>query len=295
MAYILINRKLFNHFLWTENRTYSKFEAWLDLIQLVSYTNNNDTMINGVVVKWNRGQFPVSYTFLSKRWNWSIQKVRGYIKVLKNNNQIITSTYRADSELNQKSNKPTTSITTGGTTILTLCNYEQYNSEQQADNKGELSKVTSAQHTDNTLMASIKISKEDKEGKIIKKKPSKKSGDFIDQIVDCFVEEHGDYKIIAPGKEKAMASKILTFYKKQYPKDNSEETLNGLRIFFRQCLDIEDPWLYNNMSLPIIVNQFNKIIKILKNETKSKSKGATPNEIKGTIEKHFAIDYELHS
>ena len=46
------------------------------------------------------------------------------------------------------------------------------------------------------------------------------------------------------------------------------------------------------MSLPIIVNQWNKIKTILRNgNTTKKQKGATPNEIAGVVAKHFATDY----
>jgi hypothetical protein len=113
MGYLNIDRKLFNHFLWTERRSFSKFEAWIDLIQLVSYDDNNSEIINGTHIKWGRGQFPVSYSFLADRWLWSTNRVRGYIRLLKNNKQIDTKS-------------------TNVITILTLCNYEQYNTVPQA-------------------------------------------------------------------------------------------------------------------------------------------------------------------
>jgi hypothetical protein len=118
MGFIQINRKLFDHFLWKENRVFSKAEAWIDLIQLVSYTRNNNSMIGGVKVEWGRGQFPVSYSFLSQRWNWSVSKVRAFLTMLRNSNQI---------------NTKTTSVTT----ILTLCNYDTYNPESQADRQAD--------------------------------------------------------------------------------------------------------------------------------------------------------------
>lgn len=147
MAYIQIDRKLFNHFLWTENRVWSKFEAWIDLIQLVSYTEKNERIINGVLITWGRGEFPVSYSFLSQRWNWSAQRTRGYMQLLKNNKQV---------------NTRTTSVAT----ILTLCNYDQYNPKQQADKLEITSETTSGRQADGKRTAIIK---EDKEDKKIKK------------------------------------------------------------------------------------------------------------------------------
>jgi hypothetical protein len=137
MGFITINRKLFSHFLWTERRVWSRFEAWIDLIQLASYTDDNEKMINGVLVRWGRGEYPVSYSFLSQRWNWSQQRTRGFIKCLEDVYQI---------------NRRITSVAT----IITLCNYEQYNGQQQADN----SETTSGQQADNKRMAGSKTSKE---------------------------------------------------------------------------------------------------------------------------------------
>ena len=118
MGYIGINRKLFDHFLWKESRIYSKAEAWIDLIQLVSYTRNNGAFINGYYIEWDRGQYPVSYSFLSKRWTWSVSKVRAFMTLLKSSKQITVQT-------------------TNAATIITLCNYETYNPETQADKQAE--------------------------------------------------------------------------------------------------------------------------------------------------------------
>jgi hypothetical protein len=138
MAFITIDRKLFNHFLWTERRPRTKFEAWLDLIRLVSFDENNELLINNNLVKWGRGEYPISYTFLSKRWIWSIQKVRCYLTLLKNNRQINTKT-------------------TGQTTILILCNYDQYNPKQQGKRQ---SKKQDQIQTEGIATAPIKEIKE---------------------------------------------------------------------------------------------------------------------------------------
>ncbi len=71
-------------------------------------------MINGIMVKWERGQYPVSYLFLSQRWNWSVHKARIFIDLLKEAGQVTT---RA----------------TSVATILNLCNYDYYNPYSQAE------------------------------------------------------------------------------------------------------------------------------------------------------------------
>ena len=40
---------------------------------------------------------------------------------------------------------------------------------------------------------------------------------------------------------------------------NSGQTLKDFEIFFIKCLQIQDAWLFEKMSLPIILNQINTI------------------------------------
>jgi hypothetical protein len=141
MAFITIDRKIFKHFLWTERRPRTRFEAWIDLIQMASFDDNNELLMNGTLVKWGRGEYPISYSFLADRWVWSIQKVRGYVIMLKNNRQVVTKT-------------------TGQTTVLTLCNYDEYNPKQQGRRQA---KSTTTNTIDDKVMAGIKEDKEYKQ------------------------------------------------------------------------------------------------------------------------------------
>jgi len=118
--------------------------------------------------------------------------------------------------------------------------------------------------------------------------------DFIDRVLHVFSEEYGGYRILNRGKERKAIGKILTHYKKEFPETNSEEALHNLRLFFHQCVNINDPWLYNNMSPSIIASKFNEIVKVLTNE-KTKLKGATDEEIFRAVAKHFAVDFKMYS
>ena len=261
MAYLPIDRKLFDHFLWDERRVFSRFEAWLDLIQLVSYTAGNTKIINGVVVEWGRGEYPISRSFLSDRWCWGPQKTRGFLALLKLKGQITLKS---------------TSICT----ILKLCNYEYYNGQQPTEDNSDNQRTTSGQP---------EIKKIKKITKINKSNPNQ-SGDFIDQVIDQFIQAHGSYEILNRGKERAAAGKLLNKYKEKYPTVSSSEMLAGLRHYFDQCVNINDSWLKTNMSLPIIISKFNEINNILKNGGIKRDNGATPNEIASIIASKFASD-----
>ena len=113
-GWIKLHRKLFSHFLWDERRSFSRFEAWMDLIQSAAYLDDNSTLIDGKLIKWNRSQYPASLSFLSTRWRWSISKTRGFLNLLEKDGMITKSI-------------------TQGITVITLCNYDTYNAKPQAE------------------------------------------------------------------------------------------------------------------------------------------------------------------
>jgi hypothetical protein len=108
--------------------------------------------------------------------------------------------------------------------------------------------------------------------------------EYIDKIIEKFQESyflfHGfEYEIMTVGKERNMAGKILSLYRKKYPDSNSEETLEGLKKYFDLCISINDSWLRQNMSLSIIVSKFNQINNILRNGNRDKKVGATKSDL----------------
>jgi hypothetical protein len=88
-GFIPIKRSLFAHFLFKENRVFSRFEAWLDLIQLASFTEDHTELINGKLVKTGRGEKIASMRFLMKRWNWSMSKVTDYLDLLRSQDMVV--------------------------------------------------------------------------------------------------------------------------------------------------------------------------------------------------------------
>jgi hypothetical protein len=108
-GYITISRKLFEHEFFTEKREYSKFEAWLDLIQVCAFEDNQSMMVKGKIVRWGRGQTIASVRYLQERWYWkSLDKVTCYLKLLRSQKMIIIDTEQ-------------------GIGRITLCKYDDYN------------------------------------------------------------------------------------------------------------------------------------------------------------------------
>lgn len=109
-GFIKLSRKFFSNELWNEARTFSGCEAWLDLIQSARFeATSRKVSIGGREVVCNRGQYPASIRFLSRRWRWTERKVRTFLAHLKSEGMITTDD-------------------TQGVTMITLCKYDEYNS-----------------------------------------------------------------------------------------------------------------------------------------------------------------------
>lgn len=126
--FIPINRKLFKHEFWQEQRPYSRFEAWLDLLVTARFDNTQGRMVIGcTTVRWNRGQLVASTRYLGERWRWGKTKVANFLNWLKNEKMIVSST--AEGTLQ---------------TIITICNYDTYNAITKTDGQPD------GQHADTT-------------------------------------------------------------------------------------------------------------------------------------------------
>ncbi len=168
-GYLPLSRKVFAHDFWLEDRPFSKFEAWLDLLQTARYDKEETTdWIAGKPIKYGRGQLPASVRFLKERWNWgSNTKVEQFLKQLETRTMIKT-------EKGQ------------GQTVVTICKYDDYNltKENEKTAKGQQQRRKQGQEKDesnkdnkeeiNTMLdfASFWLKYQDKKGS--KKKAEEK-------------------------------------------------------------------------------------------------------------------------
>ena len=128
-GWVKLYRKLTENPLWT-CEPFTRGQAWVDLILLTNHADNFFYK-RGVKVDVSRGQCAWSELALSKRWQWSRNKVRKFLNDLEKEQQIIQ----------QKNNV---------TQILTLVNYEEHQEQktpnetpkgQQKDTKGTLTRM----------------------------------------------------------------------------------------------------------------------------------------------------------
>ena len=130
----------------------------------------------------------------------------------------------------------------------------------------------------------IKEKKEKKE-KTATKKTIEQKPDYIGLIIEDFKEVHYEvfgfeYVVTNEGKERSAVGKMLALYKQKNPLDDSETTRERLKSYFRKVMFIDDDFIRNNISLAFILNQHNRIKKILKYGTaRKKQEGATAEEL----------------
>lgn len=116
-GFIKLSRSFFSNKIWQAARTFSVCEAWLDLIQSARFDATPPsvkTRIGGCEVEYGRGQYPASIRFLSKKWGRSERWVRDTLNIFKREGMITV-------ESNQ------------GVSVITLCNYDKYNSPLEED------------------------------------------------------------------------------------------------------------------------------------------------------------------
>lgn len=112
-GYIKLQRSFFTHWMWDEKHSFSKAEAFLDLLQLAAFVPTK-RMISVVLFDLQQGELVASVRYLSARWTWGKEKVCGFLKLLELDGMLIRQTRQ-------------------GISVISLCNYAEYNPTQYTD------------------------------------------------------------------------------------------------------------------------------------------------------------------
>ena len=100
---------------WLEARTFSRWEAWVDVIQLAAFKPSRFPTTHYGTLELQRGEFVASRRFLAKRWGWTEKRVRVWLAAVLDGARI-----RAQRE------------TEAGTVYL-IVNYDAYQSTPDAE------------------------------------------------------------------------------------------------------------------------------------------------------------------
>lgn len=85
-GYILVNRCIEDHWLWTE-KPFTRGQAWIDLILMANFADGQ-MLTKGKVVKIKRGQVFRTIGFLADRWGWNKKKVRVFLDLLEGHEMV---------------------------------------------------------------------------------------------------------------------------------------------------------------------------------------------------------------
>ena len=162
-----IARRFFNHDLWQEKRTFSRAEAWMDLLQSANW-ETGQRMVRGRLIPLERGQLIASLRFLGLRWRWSKNKVASFLRYLEDEKMVISHPFK------KRDTHGTENGTDGGTfqgsseTIITLCKYGVYNSTSGEDlaEEGHLSGHSAGPRRD--IQGTFKGQRKDRKDRIRK-------------------------------------------------------------------------------------------------------------------------------
>lgn len=186
-GYIPISRKYFDNFLWKEERTYSKAEAWLDLIYTARFdVSKQKKMYHNKVIAIQRGELHASLRFLATRWLWSTGKVKRFLSLLESEGMVELRTEQ-------------------GETIVNLCNYSNYN---QSKATNETPNETAPKQPQNNNGTNKK--KDNKANNGIKKERSKTicfSPPSVKQVFNFFSE-----KEMCSTDADTEANKFINYY-----------------------------------------------------------------------------------
>lgn len=93
-GWIKLHRGIRTNWLYEEKRTFSKFEAWIDLLLEVNHKDSK-VLLGNELIEVKRGQTVTSIRQLCERWGWSNTKVKQFFQLLQQDGMI---TVKSDSK-----------------------------------------------------------------------------------------------------------------------------------------------------------------------------------------------------
>lgn len=136
--WIKLNRSITDHWLWSSGETFSRGQAFIDLLLMAAYADH-PVMSQGKKIDLKRGSMVTSIRYLADRWRWSKDKTMHFLNDLESDGTIEKS---SDTKR----------------TVLTIVNYDKYQGLVTSD-RTQNGRKTDADRTQNGQ------TKESKEGK----------------------------------------------------------------------------------------------------------------------------------
>ncbi|MEX6015075.1 DnaD domain protein [Mammaliicoccus sciuri] len=200
-GWISLHRSIENHWLYEEDRKFSKFEAWIDLLLMVNHKDNK-TIMDGKLVTVKRGQRITSLRKLGDRWKWSLTKVDSFLRLLEQDKMIVV----------KKDTKKT---------LVTIVNYDIYqNIDLEKRHRKDSEKTEKEQRKDSEKTqkkTNNNDNKENNENNV--NKENKKTPSVYD-----FYQESG-FGII-----NQYTAQDITYYLESFENDSDEIVTAALKL-----------------------------------------------------------------
>lgn len=166
----MLQRRFFSHWIWEENRSFSKAEAFLDLLQLAAFAPTK-RVISGALIELDEGEIVASVRYLSARWTWGKDKVAGFMKLLESDGMIRRETRH-------------------GETVIILSNYKDYNrKEDDPPDRAPDAKPDRGQTVTRQWPDKVEEEKKDQEGGEANAPARPRISDFDDEMPTTTAKE----------------------------------------------------------------------------------------------------------
>lgn len=114
---------------------FTRYQAWEWLIHEASFEPHKmKHPRKNIMITVYRGQVVTTYKFLREKWQWSNDKIKSFLEILASEGMILLNLNKKTPDALPAENSSETLSETGRSfTIITICNYERYQGEQNND------------------------------------------------------------------------------------------------------------------------------------------------------------------
>lgn len=206
-GWIKINREIVNHWLWSDAE---RLKWWLDLLFLANW-DDKKVLHDSHLFTLKRGQIIASISFLSERWGKSNPTIIKYLKLLEDEGMIYRQVlYRQ-------------------TTIITICNYEKYQTQEAAQVDTLLDR-----QVDSIVDTKVDRNKESKEY-IIHNNAHTREENFLSELENSVFYMEGMAMRYHIGTDEVREA-LQVFAKECSLKDTEHRTLTDYKRHFHDWL-----------------------------------------------------------
>ena len=165
-GWVKIHRKILDHYLFQEDRVFSKYEAWQYILLMVNHKSNK-FLLGNELIELKAGQMVTSQSKLMKRFKWSKSKLRSFLRMIETDGMI-----RVDSDTKK--------------TILTVVKYSDYQHSETAKKPRKDRKETASRLREDTNKNEKNEKNENNDKEEIKERPKKPKKVFSEDVINCY-------------------------------------------------------------------------------------------------------------